>query len=138
VSDPLLPFSQWIPQHVFTATDLENHQLCPYRFYASAYLKLRPANPLEVELTPAEVGSLVHRLLERFLKKNVLDLDEELTALQAERPHLSKPLLAFQRKRSRGCSPPSWTIWKRKNPRLPTGSRASLNGVSARMHRRLS
>jgi ATP-dependent helicase/DNAse subunit B len=98
-------FQIWLQEHVFSATDLENHQLCPYRFYASAYLKLRPSNPLEVELTPLEVGSLVHRVLERFLRAGIGGakpfgiLDEELQKCTAERPHLSKPLLAIQKKK---------------------------------------
>lgn len=99
-------FRTWIQSHVFTATDLENFQLCPYRFYASAYLKLRPDNPLEVELNPAEVGSLVHRTLERGLRTGAPQTDdifrilaEEFEKLSASRPHLSKPLLAFQKQK---------------------------------------
>jgi ATP-dependent helicase/nuclease subunit B len=93
------PFPQWLQEHVFSPTELEDYQLCPYRFYASAYLGLKAANPLEVELTPLEIGSLVHRLLEQFFKKNVLNLDQEFATLQTERPHLSQPLLALQKKR---------------------------------------
>lgn len=97
------PFAEWLKLHVFTATDLENYRLCPYRFYASAYLGLKPANPLEVEMTPPEMGSLIHRVLEKCLRPEaaalspVQILDEELSAFQKDRPHLSRPLLAFQR-----------------------------------------
>lgn len=101
-------FKDWIQNHSFTATDLENYRLCPYRFYASAYLGLKPANPLEVELTPPEVGLVVHRVLERFLRdetsaKGRLSpmqiLEEEMSRLTDERPALSQPLLSFQRKK---------------------------------------
>ncbi len=95
-------FSLWLQNHVFTATDLENYRLCPYRFYASAYLNLRQDDPFEVEMTPAEIGSLVHRVLERSLRgsSNPLKiLDEELAQFTSDRPHLSKPLLAFQKRR---------------------------------------
>jgi ATP-dependent helicase/DNAse subunit B len=99
------PFAEWLKAHVFTATDLENYRLCPYRFYASAYLKLKPEDPFEVELKPSEIGSLVHRVLERLLRGEVSRekasafLDNELTSLEAPRPHLSKPLLELQRAR---------------------------------------
>jgi ATP-dependent helicase/DNAse subunit B len=107
MTDPL--FASFIRTHVFTATDLENFRLCPYRFYASAFLKLRQEDPLEVELTPAEIGSLVHKVLERLFvegsaagpsplfPENILN--EELGILTADRPHLSRPLLTFQKRR---------------------------------------
>jgi ATP-dependent helicase/DNAse subunit B len=99
------PFAEWLKSHVFTATDLENYRLCPYRFYASAYLGLKPEDPFEVELKPAEIGSLVHRVLERLLRGEVTReraaafLEEELKKIQEPRPHLSKPLLNLQRGR---------------------------------------
>jgi ATP-dependent helicase/DNAse subunit B len=102
-------YADFIRTHVFTATDLENFRLCPYRFYASAFLKLRQEDPLEVELMPAEIGSLVHRVLERLFVeaggampatfRPLQILNEELAALTADRPHLSRPLLAFQKVR---------------------------------------
>lgn len=105
MSDPKPPFAEWLRSHVFTATDLENYQLCPYRFYAAAYLGLRPADPFEVELKPAEIGSLAHRVLDRLLRgdatreKAAAFLEEELKKIQEPRPHLSKPLLDLQRVR---------------------------------------
>jgi len=95
----------WLDPHIFTATDLENYQLCPYRFYASAILKLRPENPLDVELNPAEIGSLVHRVLEKGLRSGAVSelsrkpLDDEFEKLASSRPHLSQPLLEFQKQK---------------------------------------
>lgn len=102
MTEPPADFRSWVDRHVFTATDLENFRLCPYRFYASAFLKLREEDPFEVEMSPAEIGSLVHRVLEKVLRTQKSApslLDEEWARFTAGRPHLSRPLIAFQRRR---------------------------------------
>jgi len=98
-------FQSWLGDHLFTPSELDAYQLCPFRFYAQAYLKLTPEVRRDVELTPPEIGSLVHRVLERVLRVGAIHelplqiLDEELKKFRKDRPHLSQVLAEFQRKR---------------------------------------
>lgn len=99
-------FQTWLNGHVFTPSELESYQLCPYRFYAQAYLKLEPEVRHEVELTPPEIGQTLHRILEKLLSRGPRTLeqarrlvDEEIASLLPKRPHLSKVLLEFQKQR---------------------------------------
>jgi len=99
-------FSAWLNDHVFSPTELEAYQLCPYRFYAQAFLKLQPEVHREVELTPPEIGQTLHRVLEKLMSQGAKSferasslLEDELQTLLPTRPHLSKVLLEFQKKR---------------------------------------
>ena len=113
------PFSHWIQDHIYSATELEDYLKCPYRFYANAYLKIRPESRWDIEISPAERGTLLHAVLEKFLadlhrdqffKKPILPntledlelhilkiLDQELTKLTSSRPGLSLFLLSRQK-----------------------------------------
>ena len=97
-----------IQNYIFSPSDLEDYLLCPFRFYASACLKVKPETEWEVELTPPEIGRLLHKILEKFLrqkknqgeKERILSLmDSEIALLQKNRPHLSQALLKNQKKR---------------------------------------
>lgn len=106
-------FQQWVDQHIFTPSELEDYLLCPYRFYASAYLKIEQCSTWEKEINPAERGLMVHSVLEKFLrtsqnqltgdnkdilKKKISDLlDHEVAILSQKRPILSPFLLARQK-----------------------------------------
>ncbi len=46
-------FSTWLDSHVFTPSELESYLLCPFRFYAQAYLKLEVEVRRDVEMSPA-------------------------------------------------------------------------------------
>lgn len=116
---PLSPFPLWISDHVYSATELEDYLKCPYRFYANAYLKIKPESRWDIELSPAERGTLLHRVLEIFLsdlhqshffKKILLPdtlrdlesqilkiLHQELTQFTLLRPGLSPFLLSRQK-----------------------------------------
>ncbi len=110
-------FQNWLEQHVFSATELEGYQQCAYRFYASAFLRLQPDLSWDKELSPPEIGRLLHKVLEDFLKEasplegkdskeegleriNLL-LDHELENIlsQKTRVHLSPVLLRQQKER---------------------------------------
>lgn len=107
-----MDFKTWLDQHIFSASEIESYLLCPFRFYAQSYLKLTPETRWEVEMTPAETGFLLHRILEKFLKthkkeenkqtltSSIVDLMErEVTDFETGRPHLSKILLERHKKR---------------------------------------
>ncbi len=98
--DPL--FKTWLDDHIFTPSELEDYLLCPFRFYARAFLKLKEETIFEIEMTPAEKGQLLHRILERFLasKQEILSVMEEvLSDFQRDRPHLSPVLFSLEKKK---------------------------------------
>lgn len=101
-------FQGWIVNYVFSPSSLESYLLCPYRFYAQYFLKLAPEIQWEVEMTPAETGQILHRILEQFLlmdkksytEKNILAIMEDhLSAFQKNRPNLSQVLLEHHKKK---------------------------------------
>ena len=51
--------------HEFSPSALETYAHCPYRWFLSRYV---PNRPLDVQFTPTETGTLVHKLLEEFYK----------------------------------------------------------------------
>lgn len=96
------PFQEWIEDHVFTPSELESYLSCPFYFYARSYLKLEPETEWEVEMTPAETGQILHRVLERFVrqKTGILSLlNEEIEKFRGGRPNLSTVLLEIQQKK---------------------------------------
>lgn len=50
----------------FSVTDIGLWRCNPYGFYAKRILALKPLQPLEPDLTQADFGNLVHRVLESF------------------------------------------------------------------------
>lgn len=91
----------WLSRHLFTPTELEGYLSCPFRFYAQSYKGLRPPPETEPDLTPVEIGSCLHKILEQLTGKEDLLLvaDRVLDSFRAERPGLSAPL--FDRRRER-------------------------------------
>jgi ATP-dependent helicase/DNAse subunit B len=99
-------FQTWLETHIFTPSELESFLLCPFRFYAEAFLGLRELPEREPELTPREIGILMHRILERFLggkdwsQESLGKIaDSILDRFEKERPGLSHPLFLRQRAR---------------------------------------
>lgn len=94
-------FSRWIEDHLFTPTELENYLDCRFRFYAESFLGLKPLPEWEIEMTPAEVGDSLHRILARYRPGQGQKLPEVADQLLEEfrqgRPGLSLPL--FERKK---------------------------------------
>lgn len=101
------PFSEWIQDHVFSATELENYLACPYRFWAQHYLEIKPQNQWTIEISPMERGILLHRVLEKVLQvssaslenlqsKAFSFLEHELSSLKTQYPTLSPFLLSRQ------------------------------------------
>lgn len=97
-------FQHWLKDHLFTPSELESYLLCPFRFYAESFLGLKELPEWEPEMTPREIGILMHRILERYLEGK--DWSQEglkkisgfiLDQFQKERPGLSSPLFSRQR-----------------------------------------
>jgi RecB family exonuclease len=55
----------------FSATSLAHYSVCPYRFFLSRVLRLAARSEPEetLEISPADVGSFAHRLIERFVTR---------------------------------------------------------------------
>ncbi len=75
---------------VYSVSDLETCLKCPYRYYAQSVLNLKPPLEWEIEPTPPEIGSLMHRVLEVFLAS-----ESNLPRCQADVPHLQEKLLEY-------------------------------------------
>jgi ATP-dependent helicase/nuclease subunit B len=99
-------FQSWLKYHTFSPSELEKYKLCPFGFYASRYLKIEPPVDSEVELTPLEIGLVLHHTLERFLKKKGVSQKDllgtataEIEKIQKKRENLIPILVAEQKKR---------------------------------------
>ena len=77
-------FKLWLQDHIYTPSELESYLLCPYRFYAESFLKLEADSELEVELSPSEIGSLLHRVLEKILKSSEPTCERAMSLLEQE------------------------------------------------------
>ncbi|GBD07051.1 ATP-dependent helicase/deoxyribonuclease subunit B [bacterium HR21] len=53
----------------FSATELELYRQCPYRYFATHVLRLRPWGAPPLELSPLERGVVLHRIVYRFLRE---------------------------------------------------------------------
>ena len=87
----------------YTPSELEEYEACPFGFYVKHILRIGPPPEPEPELTPAEVGTLLHRVLERLLKTQggVLEeiIGQEFASIQRNRGHLVPALVERQRDR---------------------------------------
>lgn len=97
-------FQDWLEDHIFTPSELETWLVCPYRFYAESFLGLKEPPSLEPEMTPREIGTVMHRILERFLegkdwsREKIHRISSEILD-NFDRPGLSSPLFSLQKKR---------------------------------------
>ncbi len=106
-------YQKWLAHHQFTPTELDNFGRCPVKFFSESVLKVRTEPEPEVELTAAELGKIIHRILEVFMKRSgpllyqhglTTSIQEQLEqdARQvfareaAHRSNASKPLLMRQ------------------------------------------
>src|SRR3989338_4965303 len=94
-----IPFKKWIEDHTYTATELEQYAACPYSFYAGSYLGISPPPEQEPELTPAEIGRILHKTLEQAFqsKKPLMKVFLEELNRHKNRPGLV-PILVEQQK----------------------------------------
>ena len=93
--------TQFHPQHVFAATELERYASCPFRFFLERILKVEPLDDLALEFDVRERGRVVHDVLATFHQQvnarlgrpgSPLELDEtEFDALLAAAIQKSLP-----------------------------------------------
>ncbi len=62
------PLQEFIGRY-FSASELELYRRCPYRYFATHILRLRPLERAPLELSPLERGLLLHRIVYRFLRE---------------------------------------------------------------------
>jgi len=67
--EPQVPLSGPVPSlpRSLEVTEVETLLSCPFQFFASRLLKLEPLEEREWGLDPAERGTLIHRILKRFV-----------------------------------------------------------------------
>jgi inactivated superfamily I helicase/RecB family exonuclease len=72
-------------QHVWSASQLETYGTCPFMFYASSALGLEGREPPEPGIDPAQLGALLHAILESTYAQaeDTADVDEILRSLEA-------------------------------------------------------
>ena len=70
-------------RHVWSASRLESYRLCPFSFFTSFILRLRPREEPGEGMDMAQLGTIYHRILEELYVSVVdtTDLDELLAAL---------------------------------------------------------
>ena len=68
----------------FSISELESYEACPYGFYLKSCLKIRPPRAPEPQLDPSELGTLVHKLLEKILRQNRFEPEEVRSLVETE------------------------------------------------------
>ena len=84
------------PDHTWSASRFETYATCPHQFFIQNLLKLEPKEPPELGLDAAQVGSILHEVLEKVYRaaEDITDLDALLAILEdhaasvfAQAPH---------------------------------------------------
>ena len=55
----------------FSASKLETYRGCPFRFLVSYVWQQQPAEEMEEDMDPARRGSLLHKVLEKFISNHL-------------------------------------------------------------------
>lgn len=94
------------PTHVWSASRLEAYGSCGFQFFVGSGLGLQPRDPVRVGLDSAQLGTLVHEILENVYQ--AADPDD-VGALVAALPAVAEPIFAAA-PRELGFRPTSlWT-----------------------------
>jgi ATP-dependent helicase/nuclease subunit B len=84
-AEPLIPMllERYHPAHIWSCSRLESYATCPYMFFISTALKLEPSSQPQFGLDAAQLGSLLHQILELTYRRADRPNDPEsvLTAL---------------------------------------------------------
>lgn len=62
-----LPFSS---RTIWSASQLETYGSCPFRFFCQEVLKVKPLTPLEAQLSPKDLGTVLHNVLADFYQNH--------------------------------------------------------------------
>lgn len=70
------------PKHVWSASRLETYGSCRFQFFVSSALGLEPRDPPRPGFDPAQLGSMLHEILE-LVYKSVVDPTDVTSVLEA-------------------------------------------------------
>ena len=100
---------QYGAEHIWSASRLEKYGTCPFYFYCESALSLELLEPPELGYDAAQLGSMLHKVLERVYQRVADPTDLEL--LLAELPAVADEVFrtapddyGFPRPRSGRCS----------------------------------
>jgi ATP-dependent helicase/nuclease subunit B len=85
----LAAWRQTLPEE-WTPSQLESHARCPYQLFAGLGLRLAEPEVAELDIDPRDEGSLVHAVLERFLRDRLAHAALPLRDTPDERDRLSR------------------------------------------------
>lgn len=96
------------PEHLWSPSRLETYGACAHRFFVTHLLGLEVRQPPEPGLDPAQLGSVLHEILEAAYREaeDPTDLDSVLSALG----HVSDPILDRAPERHGFRPTPLWSI----------------------------
>lgn len=63
------PVSIFKTSEYIRVTDIDSYRICPRRFFVEKILKLKPVNVKEYELEVTTIGTIIHRIMEKIIKK---------------------------------------------------------------------
>lgn len=119
-----------LSRRTYSATSLQHHAACPYRFYLSSILRLRPREEvLRIEqLDPLLRGQIVHSVLFRWFERV---RDEDLLPAEAEDlpallDHLDDAVARVGRQYEERLAPALPRVWRQELDELRRDLRAHL------------
>ncbi|MBL8094693.1 MAG: exodeoxyribonuclease V subunit gamma [Anaerolineales bacterium] len=112
------------PGHTWSPSRLETYGACGFRFLIGPALGLEPRDPPRLGLDVAQLGTLLHEILERVYQAAGTD---ELEALVAALPDVAAPIFAAA-PRKLGFRPTS--LWARQQAELLEWLAGSLRGLA--------
>lgn len=85
-AEPLMPIlaEKFAPGHIWSASRLETYATCPHHFYVQNVLNLEPKEPPELGLDAAQIGTILHAILEKVYQgvDSTTDLESLLAILE--------------------------------------------------------
>lgn len=113
------------PTHTWSPSRLETYGACGYWFFVASALGLEPRDPPQLGLDAAQIGTLLHAILERVYTAAGTS---EVEAVVAALPGVAAPLFASA-PRDLGFRPTS--LWARQQVELLAWLEGSIRGLDA-------
>lgn len=108
------------PEHVYSASELNQYGDCAFRFFAGRVLRLEPRPEAVIDLEAADAGLLLHEILRRFLVayrgRSLAEVD--LHALQTEARSVADAVFDERERRLPPLNPSIWSIERETNKLL--------------------
>ncbi len=76
--------ADWGPEHLYSASQLSTYGSCPFKFFMERVLALESVDEPEEEIDRAARGTLLHRILARFLTDWISDDSHSRAILEAD------------------------------------------------------